>query len=343
MPIRVEALEDFRGLETWWNAQEGPSTSVFLRTEWFELVAKARAEPMMILVAYKRDTPVAGLALASRGRTLHSLVDYSSEVFDVVSDGSGRGLADLLAVATRRHGFVDLHLLPEHSLLLGMKSARWQELQRRSSALIHMPPSEEELMAGLGKKLRSNLRRGFRHLQSIGRVDVVLGPTGSAAEVLFEDGLKLEAAGWKGRAGSAVLCAPERERFYRELFELATSRGWLRLGGMYLDGGLVAFNFDLEYSDRLFSLLTAYDEELPPRCSPGQVLLWRTLEDATRRGIRTFELGGVGQDTGWKGTWTDQYAERAYLRVFGSGVSGVAYETAWRARSRWRAFRSKDA
>jgi CelD/BcsL family acetyltransferase involved in cellulose biosynthesis len=69
---------------------------------------------------------------------------------------------------------------------------------------------------------------------------------------------------------------------------------------------MIAFNYDLEYAGRMVGLLTACDEALPRRCSPGNVLLLRTLQAAERRGVTAYELGSVGGRKSGKLQWASQ-------------------------------------
>jgi CelD/BcsL family acetyltransferase involved in cellulose biosynthesis len=148
------------------------------------------------------------------------------------------------------------------------------------------------------------------------------------------DGLALEAAGWKGDTGHAVMNSPRRLRFFTELAEVAESNGWLRLGALYLDERMIAFNYDLEYAGRMVGLLTAYDEDLPRRCSPGNVLLLKTLQAAGRRGVIAYELGSVGGRKASKLQWTSTTSPRVYVRGFGPDVRGRAAHSVWQARER---------
>ena len=58
----------------------------------------------------------------------------------------------------------------------------------------------------------------------------------------FEECLRLEAAGWKGDSGTAILSSPATEGFYRAVFEMLLDSGELRLSLLRLDGALAAFD-----------------------------------------------------------------------------------------------------
>ena len=89
----------------------------------------------------------------------------------------------------------------------------------------------------------------------------------------------------------------------------------------------------------MVGLLTAYDETLPRRCSPGHVLLLKTLEAAERRGVSSYELGSVGGRKSGKLEWTSETSPRIYIRGFGPDVIGRAAGSVWRARRRINSLR----
>ena len=157
----------------------------------------------------------------------------------------------------------------------------------------------------------------------MGELTVVSNPGPGGMRKTLADGLALEAAGWKGESGHAVIDSPRRLRFFTELADVAEANDWLRLGALYLDGRMIAFNYDLEYAGRMVGLLTAYDETLPRRCSPGNVLLLRTLEAAERRGVTAYELGSVGGRKAGKLQWSSTTSPRVYVRGFGPERQGT--------------------
>lgn len=87
----------------------------------------------------------------------------------------------------------------------------------------------------------------------------------------FEEGLALEAAGWKGRGGTAVLSDEATTAFYRALAANPATASTLRLNALRLDGRLVAWDLCVLHDRRLHLLKTAFDEGTR-RLAPGLVL-----------------------------------------------------------------------
>jgi CelD/BcsL family acetyltransferase involved in cellulose biosynthesis len=148
-----------------------------------------------------------------------------------------------------------------------------------------------------------------------------LTPDPETVDVLLDDGFRVEASGWKGRVGTAILSQPSTATFYREVARWAASRGWLRLGFLRADGRAAAFEFALE-KDGVVSLVKGgYDEALS-RFGPGILLLHDLLEDAFGRGVREIDL--LGGDEQYKLRWADATRNRSLVTAFAGTPVGTA-------------------
>ena len=124
---------------------------------------------------------------------------------------------------------------------------------------------EERLNAGR----RSDLRRARRIAERIGPVHVeVLSPSPTDLGRLLREAFAVEAAGWKGRAGTALACDPVRQTFFRRYADAACRRGMLRIGFLRIGDIPVAMQLGVEWGGRFWLLKIGYDEAFS-RCSPG--------------------------------------------------------------------------
>lgn len=334
--LRVEIADDpriFSDLAAWWNAQSGPSETPFLRTEWFHTWATTRLLPdeqLHVLIALDEDEPVAALPLVKRGMKVRALSDGVSDVFDIVQSG-GSGTPELL----RRLGR-ETHLLLDRvdssSPLVDAveREPGWSVQRRLESPYVDLSGGVDALTERIGRNLKKNLRRGMRRLESLGEMDVKTNVTEDIAQVL-DEAFDLEARGWKGRQGSAVVNEVRKLEFFRTFGQLAAERGWLRLAVARLDGQMVAFNYDIEFGNRLYGVLTSYDETLDPRSSLGSVLMWDVLAEAARRGVESYEMGGDATND-WKMMWTATTRPRVDIVGFGSDLTGTIARTAARTK-----------
>jgi CelD/BcsL family acetyltransferase involved in cellulose biosynthesis len=345
--LQIEVFDDVRSfdhLASWWNSQPGPAASVFLRTEWFQTLATSSLRPsdqLRIWVVTENGTPLAALPTYKSGQRIRSLTESATESFDMVF-GSDRDAVERLLWELIRCPQVRFEALRVDSPLVAAtrRYPGWHQDNRTVSAEVDLSNGTDAFLAALGKNLRGNLRRAERSLTDMGELTMVVHSNGGGIHKTLADGFALEAAGWKGAEGHAVIGSPRRLGFFTRLAEVAEAKGWLRLGTLYLDGRMIAFNYDLEYEGRMVGLLTAYDETLPRRCSPGNVLLMRTLEAADRRGVRSYELGSVGGRKAGKLHWTSQTTSRVYVRGFGTDVRGRAAQSIWRLQRQLKELRS---
>jgi CelD/BcsL family acetyltransferase involved in cellulose biosynthesis len=339
--LRTEIIDDLRAfdrLASWWNQQPGPSESIFLRTEWFRTVASSRLGPndrLKIWVVTEGDEPKAAIPTYQTGTKLRSLTETATESFDMIYNGHRQAVDHLVSdlISCRQVRFEALNAGSPLVAATGSYPG-WYQDQTTISAEIDLHQGVDQVLSGMGKNLRSNLRRADRALSEMGELTFVSHSGPGGMHKVLADGLALEAAGWKGDSGHAVMNSPRRLRFFTELAEISEANGWLRLGALYLDGRMIAFNYDLEYAGRIVGLLTAYDEDLPRRCSPGNVLLLKTLQAAERRGVIAYELGSVGGRKVGKLQWTSTTSPRVYVRGFGPDVKGRAAHSMWQARER---------
>lgn len=166
----------------------------------------------------------------------------------------------------------------------------------------------DRYLMSLSHNHRAKMRKGLRRLERIG--DVVLETIDSEADLdgALEDGFRLEAAGWKGRRGTAILCSPILRRFYDRLARASAATGGLSLFFLTVGGRRVAFAYALRHQRRLFVLKAGFDPDWGAY-SPYNVLTFLILRDACRRGLAGYEF--LGADEEWKRHWAPE--RRAHL------------------------------
>jgi CelD/BcsL family acetyltransferase involved in cellulose biosynthesis len=154
---------------------------------------------------------------------------------------------------------------------------------REERAMLASPLSPEAyLEASMSGKKRKELRRQHARLSETGELTVERHRDATDLPVWIEHFLTLEAAGWKGKAGSALACRPDTAALFREAMRGAAQAGRLERLALMLDGRPIAMLANLLTPPMGFSYKTAFDEDLA-RFSPG-VLLQREnlalLDDA---------------------------------------------------------------
>jgi CelD/BcsL family acetyltransferase involved in cellulose biosynthesis len=249
----------------------------------------------------------------------------------VAEDGTARGaLAAALASAGRARVTVDFVLAgePTAEAAAGALAAAGYRLYPRTrleSPFVTLQGSWEDYLASLSAHRRAELRRRTRHLEAAGAVTREVHLGGSRLPALLEEAFTVEATGWKGTGGTAMLSDPPIATFYHRVAAWAAERGWLRLAFLRLDGRPLAFDLALEATGRHYLLKTGYDPAFAG-LSPGLLLRLDMLERAFRTGAGTYEFCGGAEP--WKLEWASATRRVLVIEAFSPTLAGAACRTA---------------
>ena len=148
------------------------------------------------------------------------------------------------------------------------------------------------------------------------------------------EGLLLEAAGWKGREGTAVLSDDPVAGFYADVARAFHATGELRLSSLRTAGRLVAFDFALLYQGRYFLLKTGFDESLRT-LAPGLILRRDVVERCFELGLDAHEFLGI--DMEWKRLFATGDRPHFVCRAYPRGArNGLRYAYRRHGRPRLR-------
>jgi CelD/BcsL family acetyltransferase involved in cellulose biosynthesis len=114
--------------------------------------------------------------------------------------------------------------------------------------------------ASLGK-MRQDLRRRRKKLERRGRILVEMRKGTDAGEDFLPEFLALEASGWKGRNGSAILNDPDLLAFYTTLVRNFATDGGLEWYAIRVQDRLVAAQLAFRCGTSLMLPKIAYDED----------------------------------------------------------------------------------
>ena len=153
--------------------------------------------------------------------------------------------------------------------------------------------------------MKNNLRRTEARVRAFGRLEPVRFSSGDDLARWTEEFMRLEASGWKGRAGSALACREDDRRYTAAILPEAFRRGRLHITGLDLDGKPLARHVLFTAGEGCFTFKIAYDEAYE-KCSPGilaevdnvrqfmETPGWRWIDSNTSRANRT--TGRVWKD-----------------------------------------------
>jgi CelD/BcsL family acetyltransferase involved in cellulose biosynthesis len=133
---------------------------------------------------------------------------------------------------------------------------------------------------------RKKMRQDWNRLSAAGAVDIVNDP--AAIEEATEVFLALEAAGWKGRQGTALLNKPADANFARRFLKNLAAERKASVALLRLDGRPIAAQVLLYAGDMAYTWKTAFDEAYA-KYSPGALLVDRLTEQLFDAGIAAIE------------------------------------------------------
>lgn len=255
------------------------------------LGVKELSEPADLL--YRDETALTELAAALAARRLPLLLERVPD---------GEAVAAALRRAYRGRGLVVAHRAPSAPYIL--LDPAWRR-------------PEERLSAGR----RSDFRRARRNAEKLGPVtSEVLSPGPNELAPLLDAALRVEAAGWKGKRGTALAQDAVRGAFFRSYAAAAAERGILRLCLLRIGGAAAAMQVAVEYGNRFWLLKIGYDDRFA-RASPGQLLMLETVRYAAERELASYEL--LGRVEPWTRRWTDHARPCVSLHAYPARPRGA--------------------
>ena len=181
------------------------------------------------------------------------------------------------------------------------------------SPYIRLGCGYDEFVKRLKGSHRYNLRKRYERLSKIGAIEVEVITDRSAVREAMQDGLRIEAAAWKGGSGTAIVSDPAAAEFYTRLAEREAALGRLKMTFLRVGGKRISFNYLLHSGKTFYGVKIGYDPEYHS-CSPGNALLNLILRDACARGMNEYDFLGV--DDVWKYDWTKDARPHLWLFLF---------------------------
>jgi CelD/BcsL family acetyltransferase involved in cellulose biosynthesis len=161
------------------------------------------------------------------------------------------------------------------------------------------------------KKKRKELARLRNRLAEEGELATRFFAPGDDLAAWCDAFLRLEAAGWKGREGSALGSAPATEAFFRDSLAGAEAAGRLQIIALELDRTPIAMLVNFVSAPGSFSFKTAFDESYA-RFSPGVLIQRENLAILERDEIDWMDSCAAENHPMIDSFWTER---RTLVRV----------------------------
>jgi CelD/BcsL family acetyltransferase involved in cellulose biosynthesis len=328
----VEWIADpqrFAAIATAWDQIAEGERTPFLMSSWIQAWYAAFAAPggMLIVAVWRDNTLVGGLPLHTGWRRWDAAANDHTPEFGLLAtdaDARRRVVAEVLAQSNALNlaGLVgDGHTFTA-VLETARRMGRWSLVEPGNVSLIAETTSSiEKYRAGLSSKVRSELGRLHRKSQREHELTITPLARPRDLERQLTQAFSLEASGWKGRAGTAITCAPQTERFYRQIAREFHAAGTLRMSELSLNGTLAAMAISIIHQQRLFTLKVGYDERHRP-LGPGFVLLMAMIERCFELGLDAYEFSGP--DAEYERRFATTHRAYRRLRVYRPGPVNAA-------------------
>jgi CelD/BcsL family acetyltransferase involved in cellulose biosynthesis len=161
------------------------------------------------------------------------------------------------------------------------------------------------LERAVSSSTRKKLRQHRRRLSEKGALTFAIVAEPQAVRVALEEFLALEASGWKGRQGTALLNVKTDAAFIRRAVGALADGACASIHSLYLDGKPVSMQIVARTGPAVFTWKTTYDESFHD-FSPGALL----LEDYTAAFLADKSIAFVDScsfdDTGFMSAWGER-------------------------------------
>jgi CelD/BcsL family acetyltransferase involved in cellulose biosynthesis len=323
----AETHEAFETIEEDWEAlAEDLAAPPWYRAGWFVPWWSAFGRGDLRILALRRDGRVlAVVPLMASAAHLESASNWHTPEFGMLGEADAVSeLAETLFAKARRSitfSFVE-PAAAQDVLAPASSRHRYRFLRRplERSPYIDIAGDWAEYERERPSKLLSNLRSRRRKLEQQGSLTFDVSDGRDRLDALLDEGFAVEAAGWKGNAGTAISSATETERFYREIARWAAARGWLRLGFLRLGTRALAFDLAIEHAGVHYLLKTGFDPEFS-RFGTGVILRYEMIARAFAEGLRCYDF--LGDEADWKLNWTHTVRERLRFQAFAPSLAGT--------------------
>ncbi len=306
----VEALAEWRALAR--------GVAPLVTPDFVLLTARLLGERDVTLFGARRGGAItAALPMARRGRTLRAVHGAHTPRVDLI--GEPASIPALWCALSESGGWdvLELCAVPSDSPL----SQMLPELARADRCRVRVRETSRApwfLVDGIEQRIHRRFRGDMRRLErQMGGVE--LERITAFDRAALADILRLEAAAWKGAAGTAIACDPRLGAFYAALARVFARKGGLSLAFLRARGARIAGQFALEDATTFHLMKVGYDPEYA-HFGPGQILVRETAADAASRGLRRYDM--LGQDTAWKMKWTNEVRPHVEMTIYAPSPAG---------------------
>ena len=301
-------------LKSEWDAMADPQGDPLLRHDWFMTSAEAFAAEGDLRVTVARDASGLRAALPLvRDRSGPTprlrLLGFQLMEPQALPYRDAEALAAVVKAGLKTSWPVSLPRVAADSeelgVLAGVAKARGVCVLRPDTTCTHANPLQADWPAfekAMPSRKASEIRRRRKRLaEDHGEVDFEsVSPSEAEAEAALAGLLRVEAAGWKGQAGTALTKDPALARFVLDYARAAARSGTLRVFNLRVGGEVAAAHLMVEHGGRLWGIKLGADERFH-KYGVGVMINHDILRWACQQGLDSLEHLGVAEE--WQTRW----------------------------------------
>lgn len=320
MSLRVvTTLEELHALREAWTRLLMDTTShdIFLTWEWLFTWSKhyLGRNDLRVILVYKGESQLVAIAPLYIGRarsygglTLRELKFLGTEeacscYLDVIVSERHKKAAlnriyrFLHGEAEREWDILTLAQIPAESSSIDFWADVVQEDGRlieittaSSSPIIDLPGHCEEFYARFNNKQRAELKRCRELLRRGGAVTFYRACLPEEVEREMDAFVRLHQMRWEQKGSGGVFRSERFLRFHREISQVFSQKGWVRLDFLLLNGERIAASCGYKYEGTTSGYLPGLNPTIAQRTSSGTQLLFQCIEHAILEGCQRFDL-----------------------------------------------------
>ena len=154
----------------------------------------------------------------------------------------------------------------------GVRMLQSCQFDLRSRAVLrNAPDTADRVVRWMGRKRHKEMRRLWRRLAECGSLEFMTAKAAVELKSATEYFLALEAMGWKGKRGTALICDPSLATFTRTMSRRLASQFNIEIDALTIDRFPVAMAIVLRSGTDAYFWKTTYKEEYA-QYSPGVLL-----------------------------------------------------------------------
>ncbi len=323
---RVEDVAGLRGLRPEWDeAALANGAEPWLTYSWVEAAATAYSKnhPLRVITVRKRGklSAIAPLVLKPSEQTLHPLrIDFLGG--EELKEPNGFVALDPMSldvlvdnVISEPRYPIRLSRVPNDRDVMGTIIVKFEKTGWITRAM-RMPYPYLNLEGYTTRRsLSEDLRRARRKAARLGELRLeIAAPRGwEELQRQLQRAFGIEASGWKGRNGTAILCNSSRREFFERYAQSALQNGTFRLFFLMVGDRPLAVQHGIEFRGAYWLLNIGYDEEYR-EFSPGNLLLSETVEFSLRNGLTRYNF--LGKEEPWIRRWTEEVRDCLVLAAY---------------------------